>query len=149
MWCVCAQLYMDQSKKNFDHFICFWKWFLSFFVSMFSAYFVFHCLSMFCVEKQVSEFLATHSGDLQVTRPNHEFWRLAICDTQSRDYTECLGDSLMTCQSRNAQNQLFKELFRGKPVLNLSHPLLNPSFNIFTSKPNQFEWVFIPLTFLR
>ena len=35
---------------------------------MFSAYFVFHCLSMFCIEKQVSEFFATHSSDLQVAR---------------------------------------------------------------------------------
>ena len=40
---MCAQLYMDQTKKIFDHFICFWKWFLSLFVFMFSVYFVFHC----------------------------------------------------------------------------------------------------------
>ena len=59
MWCVCAQLYMNQSKKFFDHFICFWKWFLLLFVFMFNAYFVFHCLNMFCVEKQVLEFFAT------------------------------------------------------------------------------------------
>ena len=39
---------------------------------MFSAYFVYHCLSMFCVEKQVSQVLATHFDDLQVARPNHE-----------------------------------------------------------------------------
>ena len=32
---------------------------------MFSAYFVFHCLNMFCFEKQVSEFLATHFGYLR------------------------------------------------------------------------------------
>ena len=32
------------------------------FVFMFSAYFVFHCLNMFYVEKQVLEFLATHSN---------------------------------------------------------------------------------------
>ena len=38
---------------------------LSLFVFMFSAYFVFHCLNMFCVEKQVLEFLATHSGYLR------------------------------------------------------------------------------------
>ena len=31
---------------------------------MFSAYFVFHYLNMFYVEKQVSEFLATHFGYL-------------------------------------------------------------------------------------
>ena len=39
---------------------------------MFSAYFVSHYLSMFCVEKQVSQVLATHFDDLQVARPNHE-----------------------------------------------------------------------------
>ena len=32
---------------------------------MFSAYFVFHCLNMFCFEKQMSEFLATHFGYLR------------------------------------------------------------------------------------
>ena len=32
---------------------------------MFSAYFVFQCLNMFCFEKQVSEFLATHFGYLR------------------------------------------------------------------------------------
>ena len=32
---------------------------------MFSAYFVFHCLNMFCFEIQVSEFLATHFGYLR------------------------------------------------------------------------------------
>ena len=32
---------------------------------MFSAYFVFHCLNMFCYEKQVSEFLTTHFGYLR------------------------------------------------------------------------------------
>ena len=53
---------------------------------MFSAYFIFHCLHMFCFEKQVLEFLATHFGylrelpflatrfgDLQVASPSHEF----------------------------------------------------------------------------
>ena len=69
---------------------------------MFSAYFVFHCLNMFCFEKQVLEFLATqfgylrelpvlatHFGDLQVVSLSHEFTqkgftthsRLASCET--------------------------------------------------------------------
>ena len=56
---------MDQSKKIFDNFICIWKWFLSLFVVMFGAYFIFHCVNMFCVEKQVSEFLVTHFGYLR------------------------------------------------------------------------------------
>ena len=59
---------------------------LSLFLFMFSAYFVFHCLNMFCFEKQVLEFLATHFGylrellvlathfgDLQVTSPSYKF----------------------------------------------------------------------------
>ena len=32
---------------------------------LFSVYFVFHCLNMFCFEKQVSEFLATQFGYLR------------------------------------------------------------------------------------
>ena len=39
--------------------------FYHFFVFMFSVYFVFQCLNMFCFEKQVSEFLATHFGYLR------------------------------------------------------------------------------------
>ena len=52
---------------------------------MFSAYFVSHCLSMFCVEKEVSEFLATHSSDLQIARPSHEFWLLILATCKPRD----------------------------------------------------------------
>ena len=81
--------------------------------------------------------LTTRFGDLQAVSPSCEF-------TQKGFATQ-----LVTCQSRNTQNQLFKELFHGKLILNLSHPLINPSFNIFTSKPNQFEWFFISLTSLR
>ena len=41
---VCVLNYMfDQTKNIFDHFICIWKWFLSLFVFIFNAYFVFHC----------------------------------------------------------------------------------------------------------
>ena len=29
MWCLCAQPYVDQTKKNFVLFVCFWKWFVS------------------------------------------------------------------------------------------------------------------------
>ena len=58
--CVCLTIYRS-IQKVFDHFIYSWKWFLSLFVFMFSAYFVFHCLNMFCVEKQVSESFTTHS----------------------------------------------------------------------------------------
>ena len=72
MWCVCAQSYMVQSKKIFDHFICFWKWFLSLFVFMFSDCFVFHCLNTFCIEKQVSEFFAAQLATRQSRNPSRE-----------------------------------------------------------------------------
>ena len=77
---VCAQLYMDQFKRFFIIFICFWKWFSLLFVFIFSAYFVFHSLNMLCVEKLVSEFFATQLVTRQSQNPNHEFiqklWRL-------------------------------------------------------------------------
>ena len=80
----------------------------------------FHCLNMFCFEKQVLEFLATHFGYL------HELPVLAThfgdlqAASPSREFTQ---KGFATRQSYNAQNQLFKELFRGKLVLNLSHLL--------------------------
>ena len=132
--CVLNHIWINL-KRFLIIFICFWKWFLSLFVFMFSAYFVFHCLNMFCFEKQVSEFLATHFG--------YSFWWLASRESKPQVHTKGFRDSLATQfatrQLRNAQIQLFKELFRGKLILNLFYPLLNPSFNIFTSKPNQFE----------
>ena len=78
---ICVLNYMfDQTKNIFDHFICIWKWFLSLFVFMFSAYFVFHCLNMLCVKKQVSEFFATQLTTRQSRNPSREFiqklWRL-------------------------------------------------------------------------
>ena len=29
MWCMCAQPYVDQIKKFFVLFVCFWRWFVS------------------------------------------------------------------------------------------------------------------------
>ena len=98
-------------KRFLIIFICIWKWFLSLFVFMFSVYLVFHCLTMFCIEKQVSEFfaaqlttrqsrnpsrefiqklLATHSRlarDSLATRENFRDWnsRLAACSRLTRD----------------------------------------------------------------
>ena len=117
---------------------------------MFSAYFIFHCLNINCFKKQVSEFLATHFGYLRELPVLATHFGDLQAASLSREFTQKgFATQLATRQSRNAQNQLFKEFFHGKLVLNLSHPLLNPSFNIFSSKPNQFEWFSIPLTSLR
>ena len=40
---------------------------------MFSAYFVFRCLNMFCIEKQVSEFFAAQLATRQSRNPSREF----------------------------------------------------------------------------
>ena len=50
---------------------------------MFNAYFVFHCLNMFCVEKQVSEFFVTQLA----TR---------YCETPIASSSRSFGDSLAT-----------------------------------------------------
>ena len=86
---MCAQSFMVQSKNIFDHFICFWKWFLSLFIFMFSVYFVFHCLKMLCIEKQVSEFFAAQLA-------THQSW-----NPQSRVHPEALTThSRLTRDSR-------------------------------------------------
>ena len=41
MWCVCAQPYVDQTKRIFVLFVCFWKWFVSLmFFKVFQVVFV-------------------------------------------------------------------------------------------------------------
>ena len=119
---VCAQLYMDESKKIFDHFICFWKWFLSLFVFMFSTYF---CFSLFkhvlCWKTGVRVF-HNSASDSPIVKP------------QSRVHPEALASHLWLVKifaiehgnlpSREMPRISFlKSFFHGKLVLNLSHPL--------------------------
>ena len=91
---------------------------------MLTLFFIY--LNMFCFEKQVLEFLATHFDylhELPVLATRFGDLQLASRKSKPRVHTEGFRNSLATRQSRNAQNQLFKELFRGKLVLNLSRPL--------------------------
>ena len=84
----------------------------------------FHCLNMFCFEKQVLEFLATHFGYLRELPVLVTHFGDLQAASLSREFTQKgFATQLATRQSRNAQNQLFKEHFHGKLVLNLSHPL--------------------------
>ena len=95
---------------------------------MFSAYFVFHCLNMFCVEKQVSEFLATHFGylrelpvlatqfgDLQAASSYREVSRLSrnspVAKPQSQVYLEALAThSQLACDSLAIHSRLTRDL---------------------------------------
>ena len=76
---------------------------------MFSVYFVFHCLNMFCIKKQVSEFFAAQLATRQSRNPSRKFTQKLLA-THSR----LARDSLATgenfrdwtswlAQSRNAQ----------------------------------------------
>ena len=71
--------------------------------------------------------LATCVSCQQAASFGWSVWRLASRESKPRVQTERFRGSLATWlatrQSRVAQNKLFKELFRGKLVLNLSHPL--------------------------
>ena len=58
MWCVCAQSYMDQTKKIFDRFICIWKCFSSLFVFKFCTYFVFQCFKLIFMLKNRGQSLS-------------------------------------------------------------------------------------------
>ena len=76
---------------------------------------------------------------------------LQVMQCKSQVHLEAFATHLATRKNfRDSPNAKCPEIaFHGKFVLNLSHPLLNPFFNIFTSKSNQFECFFIPLTSLR
>ena len=110
MWCVCAQLCMDQFKKIFDYFICIWKWFLSLFVCIFSAYIVFHSLNMFYVEKQVSEFFATQLATRQSRNPSRELIQKILAthsllthDSQKFSWLNLATRGLLATHSRLAK----------------------------------------------
>ena len=120
--CVCSSLY-GLNQKDFWSFYMYWKWFLSLFVFMSYAYFVFHCLIMFCVEKTSVRIFgysfwllawATSFGDFQATSPSCEFTQKGFA-THSRL-------SLRLASHESPRISFFKELFHRKLVLNLSHP---------------------------
>ena len=85
---VCSTIY-GLIQKFFLSFYMYLEVILSLFVFMFSAYFVFHCLNMFYVEKQVSEFFVTYS------------WLMKIFMTH-----------LATRQSRTACREFIQKLLR-------------------------------------
>ena len=149
MWCVCAHLYMDQSKKIFDNFICIWKWFLSLFVFMFSAYFVFHCLNMFCVEKQVCELFATYL----TTRATHKNFRDSFHDSpvaqrKLRVHPEAFATHLATREnfrdslSREMPRNNFLKGFLWETYFKPLSSSLKPFFHYFYIKTQSIWMVF-------
>ena len=67
------------------------------FVFLFSAYFVFHCLNMFCVEKQVLEFFAIQLATRPVAKP------------QSRVHPEALATHSWLARDSLATRENFRD----------------------------------------
>ena len=120
MWCVCAQSYMVQSKKIFDHFICFWKWFLSLFVFMFNVYFVSNCLNMFCIEKTGVRVFRGSAGDSPVVKH------------QLRVHPEVFGYSLASFSRPTRDSRKFSRLNLTTRSLLATHSRLA---KIFAAEP--------------
>ena len=73
---------------------------------MFSVYFVFHCLNMFCFEKTGIRVFRGSAGDSPVAKP------------QSRAHPEAFGDSLATCSRLTHDSQKFSQLnLATRPVM--------------------------------
>ena len=77
------------------------------FLFMFSAYFVFHCLNMFYVEKQVLEFLATHSGYLR---------KLPVLATRFGDLKVVSSSSERVASSHRRVSRLTRDSARDSPI---------------------------------
>ena len=148
--CVCSIIY-GLIQKDFWSFYMFLEWFLSLFVFMFSAYFVFHCLNMFCFWKTSVKIFGYSFWLLAWAASfGYSFWRLASRESKPWVHTEGFRDSLITRQSQNAHNQLFKELFSWETCFKPLSSSLKPLFQYFYIK-TQPIWIFflIPLTSLR
>ena len=75
---------------------------------MFSAYSIFHCLNMFFVEKQVSEFFTTHLATSQSCNASREFiqklsWLISRLTRDSRKFSQLI--------SRLASHEMLKNSF--------------------------------------
>ena len=104
----------DQTKKIFDHFICIWKWFLSLFVFMFSTYFVFHCLNMFCFEKTsirifgYSFWLLAWAGSF-----GYLFWQLTSCKFTQKGFVTYSRLSSQLASRETPRISFLKSFFMG------------------------------------
>ena len=100
---VCVLNYIQIKSKRFLIILyVFGSDFLSLFIFMFSAYLIFHCLNMFCVEKQVSKFFATHS---QVTKLEKCIFPTFLCSLAERFTTHSL-------KSRKRLSKFHEKKFR-------------------------------------
>ena len=87
---------------------------------MISVYFVFHCLNMFCIEKQVSEFFAAQLATRQSRNPSREL------------HPEAFGGSLAACSRLTRDSRKFSRLKLATRGLLATHSQLA---KIFATEP--------------
>ena len=128
--CVCSTIY-GSIQKDFWSFYIFLEVIFSLFVFMFSAYFVFHCLNMFFVEKQVSEFFATQLATRQLRVHPEAF------TTHSQ-----LVKIFATCLVAKCSETVFWRAFHGKLVFKPLPSSLKPFFQYFYIKTQSIWMIF-------
>ena len=107
---------------------------------MFSAYFVFHCLNMFCVEKQVSEFFATQLATRQSWNPSREFIQNLLA-THSW-LTKILATEPCNSPSRETPRNSFLKGFSWETCFKPLSSSLKPLFHYFYIKTQSIWMVF-------
>ena len=99
--------------SDFYHSLCSWHM-----LTLFLLFLFFLFKHVLCWKKQVSEFLATRFGDLQATRPSHEFWQLVLATCKPWDLVTSLHRmvsrlSLQLASREFPRNNFLKRFFVG------------------------------------
>ena len=114
---------------------------------MFSAYFVFHCLNMFCVQRQVSKFFATQLATRQSRNPSCEFiqkfWQLThnLLATHSR-LAKIFAIEPCDSPSREMPRNSFLKVFLWETCFKPFPSNLKLLFHYFYIKPQSIWMVF-------
>ena len=96
---------------------------------MFSVYLVFHCFTMFCIEKQVSEFFAAQLATRQSRNPSREFIQKLLA-THSRLARDSLAtrENFRDWNSWLAAHSRLAKIFATEPRDSPSHETPRNSF---------------------
>ena len=112
---------------------------------MFSVYFVFHCLNMFCIEKQMSEFFTAQLATRQSQNPSREFIQrlLATHSQLAKSFaTEPRDSSSRETPSRKTPRNSFLKDFLWEICFKPLPSSLKPLFQYFYIKTQPIWMIF-------
>ena len=116
---------------------------------MFSAYFVFHCLNMFCVEKQVSEFFVTHLATCLWLVRLMKIFATHLATRQSCNASGEFIQKLSQLISRLAPRNSFLKSFSWETCFKPLSSSLKPLFQYFYIKTQSIWMVFHFINFSK